>query len=86
MLSTSWFGVLVARFVDRAGKGIRTAPRDALVAEAGAQRLGSSFGLHKMLDMAGSALGVILAYLFVARGVGFHSAFLYSMIPPPSAS
>jgi MFS family permease len=81
MLSTSWLGVLAARVVDRTGKGIRTAPRDALVAEAGGGKLGSSFGLHKMLDMAGSTLGVILAYLFVVRGVGFHSAFLYSMIP-----
>lgn len=81
MLSSSWLGVLAARVVDRTGKGIRTAPRDALVAEAGGKSLGSSFGLHKMLDMAGSTLGVILAYLFVTRGVGFHSAFLYSMIP-----
>jgi MFS family permease len=81
MLSSSWLGVLAARVVDRTGKGIRTAPRDALVAEAGGSKLGSSFGLHKMLDMAGSTLGVVLAYLFVVRGVGFHSAFLYSMIP-----
>ena len=70
MLSSSWLGVLAARVVDRTGKGIRTAPRDALVAEAGGGKLGSSFGLHKMLDMAGSTLGVILAYLFVVRGVG----------------
>lgn len=81
MLSSSWLGVLAARVVDRTGKGIRTAPRDALVAEAGGGKLGSSFGLHKMLDMAGSTLGVVLAYLFVVRGVGFHNAFLYSMIP-----
>lgn len=81
MVSSSWLGVLVARVVDRTGKGIRTAPRDALVAEAGGKKLGSSFGLHKMLDMAGSTLGVILAYLFVTGGVGFHSAFLYSVIP-----
>ncbi len=79
--SSSWLGVLAARVVDRTGKGIRTAPRDALVAEAGGKKLGSSFGLHKMLDMAGSTLGVILAYLFVTRGVGFHGAFFYSMIP-----
>lgn len=82
LLSTSWIGVLIARIVDRTGKGIRTAPRDALVAQScGTQTLGGSFGLHKMLDMAGSAFGVVLAYLFVTAGYGFPPAFLYSVIP-----
>ena len=81
-LAASWPGVLVARIIDRTGKGLRTAPRDALVAESSDRdKLGGSFGLHKMLDMAGSSLGVILAYLFVAGGTGFHRAFVYSVIP-----
>ncbi|HRS97654.1 MAG TPA: MFS transporter [Smithella sp.] len=54
ILSTSWLGVLAARVIDRTGKGIRTAPRDALVAEScDENNLGGSFGLHKMLDMLG---------------------------------
>ena len=82
LLSGSWIGVLTARIVDRTGKGIRTAPRDALVAQSSDRiRLGSSFGLHKMLDMAGSSLGAFFAFLFVVTGVGFQRAFLYSIIP-----
>lgn len=82
LLAASWPGVLLARIIDRTGKGIRTAPRDALVAQScGGKKLGGSFGMHKMLDMAGSSLGVVLAYLFVATSFGFHRAFLFSMIP-----
>lgn len=82
LLAASWPGVLVARVIDRTGKGIRTAPRDALVAQSSdGKKLGGSFGLHKMLDMAGSSLGVIFAYIFVATNFGFHKAFLFSIIP-----
>lgn len=82
LLAASWPGVLVARIVDRVGKGIRTAPRDALVAQSGdAKKLGGAFGLHKMLDMAGSSLGALLAFVFVTRNWGFHRAFLFSMVP-----
>jgi MFS family permease len=80
--AASWPGVLIARVIDRTGKGIRTAPRDALVAQSSdGKKLGGSFGLHKMLDMAGSSLGALLAYVFVATNFGFHPAFLLSMIP-----
>ena len=82
LVSASWFGVLVARVADRTGKGIRTAPRDALVAQSSdAKKLGGAFGLHKMMDMAGSSLGAAFACLFVATGFGFHRAFLFSIIP-----
>jgi len=82
MLSTSWIGVLAARVIDRTGKGIRTAPRDSLVAQSSdKKKLGGSFGLHKMLDMAGSSLGALFAFIFIATGLGFHTAFLYSIIP-----
>ena len=80
--STGWGGVLFARIVDRAGKGIRTAPRDALIAASGGdKRLGQSFGLHKMMDMAGSAIGVALAFVIVWAGMSFQSAFMLSLIP-----
>jgi len=82
LLSTSWVGVLAARAVDRTGKGIRTAPRDALVVQSSERKkLGGSFGIHKMLDMAGSSIGALFAFVFVAKGFGFHNAFLYSIIP-----
>ncbi len=82
LLAASWPGVLVARVIDRTGKGIRTAPRDALIAQSSERKkLGSSFGLHKMLDMAGSSLGALFAYIFIATSFGFNKAFLFSMIP-----
>jgi MFS family permease len=82
LIAASWPGVLIARIIDRTGKGIRTAPRDALVAlSSGGKKLGGAFGLHKMLDMAGSALGVVLAFVFVAAGLKYQQAFLISIIP-----
>lgn len=82
VLATSWAGVLIARSVDRIGKGIRTAPRDALVAQSSDKaKLGGSFGIHKMLDMAGSSAGALLAFIFVATNFGFHKAFLFAIIP-----
>ncbi len=61
--------VLVARFVDRIGKGIRGAPRDALVADlTPPERRGAAFGLRQSLDTVGATLGPVLAiglmYLF----------------------
>ena len=68
ILAVSWPGVLLARVIDRIGKGIRTAPRDALVAESSPDvALGSSFGLHKMLDMAGAALGILAAFFMMRQ-------------------
>ena len=82
LFSTGWGGVLVARIVDRTGKGIRTAPRDSLLAASGGDKqLGRSFGFHKMMDMAGSALGVALAFCIIWVGLSFQEAFLLSMIP-----
>ncbi|MDR3553061.1 MAG: MFS transporter [Clostridia bacterium] len=82
LLATSWAGVLIARIIDRTGKGIRTAPRDALVAQSSdRKKLGGSYGLHKMLDMAGSSAGAFLAFIFVTIGLKYHLAFLWSIIP-----
>ena len=86
LLATSWSGVLVARVVDRVGKGIRTAPRDALIAESClAENRGGSFGLHKMLDMLGSALGILIAYFLVTSDAfsykGIFGIFALSIIP-----
>lgn len=48
------------RWVDRVGKGIRTAPRDALVADSTAKEdRGLAFGLHKAMDSAGAMLGLL---------------------------
>lgn len=63
---TSWWGVLAVRVSDRIGKGIRTAPRDALVADSiDPEHRGLAFGLHRAGDTAGAALGVLIALLIV---------------------
>ncbi|MCL1975972.1 MAG: MFS transporter [Firmicutes bacterium] len=84
LLATSWLGVLFARIIDRMGKGIRTAPRDVLVSEsANKNGMGKAFGLHKSLDMAGAALGILFTY-YLLRGrivYEYKSLFLFSIIP-----
>ncbi|HWR12173.1 MAG TPA: MFS transporter [Rectinemataceae bacterium] len=85
IFASSWVGILAARVIDRFGKGIRTAPRDVLVSESSdATKLGHSFGLHKALDMAGSAAGILLAFFIMKAGNGafaFKRIFLFSCVP-----
>ncbi len=82
-VSASWPLVLAGRLTDRFGKGIRTAPRDALIADSSdPARRGSAFGLHRALDTAGASVGVTLAYLFfISLRDDFSSIFLISLIP-----
>jgi len=83
LLSTTWTGVLFARIIDRFGKGIRTAPRDALIAEAADQsQLGKAYGFHKGLDLLGTAVGILLAYIILRQsGSDYRKIFLFSLIP-----
>ena len=88
---TSWWGVLAVRFADRVGKGVRTAPRDALVADSiDPRHRGLAFGLHRMGDTLGAALGILIALLIVqASQAGavtltretFQTVVLASIIP-----
>ncbi|MGN1136560.1 MAG: MFS transporter [Oscillospiraceae bacterium] len=86
LFASSWAGILTARVIDRLGKGIRTAPRDVLVSEsADKNEMGKSFGIHKALDMAGSAIGILLAFLLM-RTLGNNEAdykmiFAISVVP-----
>ncbi|MDA8235581.1 MAG: MFS transporter [Clostridia bacterium] len=82
----SWMGVLFVRVFDRFGKGIRSAPRDALLAEsASPEERGKAFGLHKMMDSFGAVIGVLLAYLLVTLYLGvsadWSSIFLWAAVP-----
>lgn len=83
VVAVSWTGVLWARVSDRFGKGIRTAPRDALIAEAGgAGKRGRAFGLHRAMDTAGAVIGIGLAYWLFTRYSGdYQSVFLLAVIP-----
>ena len=85
LVAGSWAGVLAARVVDRVGKGLRVAPRNALVSDsAGKGQLGKAFGLHKMLDMAGAAIGILFTYFFLRYAGGdvdYKRIFMFSLIP-----
>ncbi len=85
LMASSWAGILVARVVDRIGKGIRTAPRDVLVCEsADLNKMGKAFGVHKALDMAGSALGILIAFILLSKVDGnfdYKTLFAISIIP-----
>jgi MFS family permease len=81
--ATSGFHVLIARFLDRSGKGLRTAPRDALLADAADQRdLGKAFGFHRSMDHLGAVIGPALALLLLAWFHGdLRVVFWLSAIP-----
>jgi len=89
--ANSWGGVLGVRFADRVGKGIRTAPRDALVAAStDDESRGLAFGLHRAGDTAGAFVGIGIAALIIwltqanqslLSRATFQIAVLASMIP-----
>ncbi len=88
---TSWYGVLAVRLTDRVGKGIRTAPRDALIADSLEEKQrGIAFGLHRAGDTAGAMIGLIIALLVVLatqsqaidlNRATFQTLVLISLIP-----
>ncbi|NDD92909.1 MFS transporter [bacterium] len=83
-IASTWVGVLVARSLDRVGKGVRTAPRDALIAESvPKEQLGFAFGVHRGMDTLGAVLGPLLALLLLGvYGEGnLRSFYFYALIP-----
>lgn len=81
-LAGSWHLVLGSRIVDRIGKGIRTSPRDALIAascDAGSR--GKAFGLHRAMDTTGAVIGPLLALLLLSLGLGYRTMFLLAFVP-----
>lgn len=67
--ATGWPLVLVVRLLDRVGKGVRTAPRDALIAEVTApEHRGRAFGFNKAMDRLGAVIGLVLAAAIVHVG------------------
>lgn len=82
-LASSIGWLVAARFVDRVGKGIRGAPRDALIADLTPQDLrGSAYGMRQSLDSAGAVLGPLLAVVFMAAFANdFTAVFWIAVIP-----
>jgi len=91
LVATSWPIVLLARVTDRIGKGIRTAPRDALITDSTPpDARGRAFGFHRAMDTTGAVLGVTAAAIVVAATQGdvtkltegtFHDLVLLALIP-----
>lgn len=82
-LSTAWSHVFIFRLVDRFGKGIRVAPRDALIADCTeCKDFGRAFGFHRALDTFGAVVGPAVAFLILSLLTGnYRVLFWLSMIP-----
>ncbi len=82
-LATTGWHVLFVRFADRLGKGLRTSPRDALIADScDGCDLGKSFGFHRAMDTAGAMVGPLLLFVLLPLfHNNFRIIFLLSAIP-----
>ena len=86
LVGRSWVGISSVVLLDRIGKGIRTAPRDAMIAASvSSEKLGTAFGVHRAMDTAGAMLGPLLAagLLFLAPGsydVVFIVSFCFAIV------
>jgi MFS family permease len=82
-LAGSWGVVLAIRFADRVGKGLRTSPRDALIADVTPYAVrGAAYGLHRAMDHAGAVLGpLVAAALLHFAGLPERQVMLFAAVP-----
>jgi len=81
-LTAAAWQVVVLRVVDRLGKGLRTPPRDALIADVTpAPMVGRAFGLQRGLDHVGAVIGPLVAWLLLSRHADVRTVILASIIP-----
>jgi sugar phosphate permease len=81
-LAAAPWQILLARFGDRLGKGIRGAPRDRLIADIVPSELrGRAFGYHRAMDNAGALVGPVAVYAMLAFGMRTRSIFAWSAVP-----
>jgi MFS family permease len=85
--ASAWGHVLAVRFSDRIGKGIRSSPRDALIAASvPANDRGRAFGLQRAMDHMGAVIGPGIAFLLLAgAGLSYRSVFFLAAIPGAAA-
>jgi len=81
--STSWLHVLTLRFADRVGKGLRTSPRDAIIADSSPPEFrGKAYGFHRAMDHSGAIVGPLAATaLLLVYHDNIKTIFLLSFIP-----
>jgi MFS family permease len=81
IIATAWFDAFLVRTVDRIGKGVRTAPRDALIADSVSDSIsGKAFGVHRAMDQAGAIVGPLIAFA-ILQVSDIRAVFLFSLIP-----
>jgi MFS family permease len=81
-LALGWVWVMVLRFADRVGKGLRTSPRDAMIAGVVApERRGLAFGFHRAMDHFGAMVGPLLAFALLQSQFDLRHVFLFSLGP-----
>ena len=80
-LATRPWHVLAVRVTDRVGKGLRSSPRDALIADAAGDRAGRAFGFHQAMDNAGAVLGPLLATLLLSMNLSLRHVFWVAVVP-----
>lgn len=82
--ANSWVYVLIIRFLDRVGKGIRTSPKDALISELSSKEdRGKSFGFNRAADPLGAVLGLLGAALLLymtSKGIGSMTVGIYKKL------
>ena len=80
-VTSSWGQAFAVRVIDRAGKGTRTSPRDALISDSIAKtEAGKGFGLHRSLDQLGAVLGPLFAFAVIPF-IGIRGVFWVSFVP-----
>lgn len=81
-LAGSWLWVLLIRLSDRIGKGLRTSPRDALLAGSVAPaHRGLAFGVQRALDNAGAVIGPLVAAAMLSAGMPLQRVFFWALLP-----
>lgn len=81
-LAAAPWHVLAVRFADRVGKGVRTSPRDALLADVTPAALrGRAYGLHRAMDHAGAVIGPLVAFLILGAGATHRAVFAWAAVP-----
>ena len=76
-VATTWQQVFLLKTLERSGKGVRSAPRDAMISEStDKSNRGRGFGLHRAMDSTGAVIGSILAYLLWQGGMSYSSIFM----------
>ncbi|MCK9441540.1 MAG: MFS transporter [Methanothrix sp.] len=76
-VANTWQQVFLLKTLERSGKGVRSAPRDAMISEStDKSNRGRGFGLHRSMDSTGAVIGSVLAYLLWQGGMSYSSIFM----------